>query len=293
MKYKLLIVAATIIWGSSFVIVKDTTDYLLPAWLLACRFVTAAIILGCVFIRRREHYFKPDYLLCGAAMGCMLFGAYVSQTYGIMDTTPGKNAFITGAYVVMVPFFAFLFTRARITKFNVAAALLCLTGIGLLSLSGDSLAMGRGDALTLLGAVFYALHIIVVAKVSQGRDIFVLTVWQFAVAGVLALVWACLLEEPPAWSAVPTATWVGMAYLAIGCTAVALLFQNVGQAHLEPATAALLLSLESPFGTIFSVALGAEVLTMQTFIGFAFIFFAIVVSETQLSFLKKRSTPTA
>ena len=278
MIYRLLIVAATIIWGSSFVIVKDTTQAVSPAWLLAVRFITAAVVLGLFFIKKRELYFKKEYIGYGALFGCAMFLAYYTQTIGITDTTPGKNAFLTGTYCVIVPFLAWAIFKVKPNKFNIIAAVMCVAGIGFVSLNGE-LSIRFGDAMTLLCAVFYALHIILVAKFAPGRDIFVLTLWQFATVGVLSLVVGAIFEPMPAWGALTPDIWGSLAYLALGCTALALLFQNMGQKHLPASSAALLLSLESPFGVFFSVLLGAEVLTAKILMGFALIFAAIVVSE--------------
>lgn len=279
MFYRLLIVAATVIWGSSFVIVKDVTSYVTPAWILVIRFSIAAVILAVVFIKKRNLFFKKEYILYGSLFGCALATAYYLQTVGIVYTTPGKNAFLTGTYCVMVPFFAWAVTRKAPTKFNLLAAFLCIIGVGLISLNGEA-DINIGDMFTLACAVFYAVHIILVSKFSPGRDIYVLTMWQFAAVAIISLVIGLVVEEPPVvLLTLEMDQWVSLLYLAIACTAVALLFQNIGQANVPPASASLLLSLESPFGVAFSVALGAEILTGQIFLGFVFVFAAILISE--------------
>ena len=115
----------------------------------------------------------------------MLYTAYAIQTYGLALTTPSKNAFLTAVYCVLVPFLYWAFARVRPDRYNVLAALLCVTGVGLVSLTGD-LTVNPGDGLTLLCAIFYAMHIVSVAKVSPGKDIYLLTVFQFAFAGLFA-----------------------------------------------------------------------------------------------------------
>ncbi len=281
MRYRLLIIVATIIWGSSFVIVKDVTNAITPAWILAVRFSAAAVIMGVIFLGRRALYFEKSHVGYGLLFGLAMFLAYYTQTIGITDTTPGKNAFLTGTYCVIVPFLAWLLLRRRPNRFNIVAAALCIAGIGFISLDGESgeMSIRFGDAMTLVCAVFYALHIILVSKFAEGRDIYVLTLWQFV--GVAACSWVVGLafEPAPSWAALPADCWISLGYLAVACTTVALLFQNIGQAHLPPASAALLLSLEAVFGVAFSVALGAESLTPRVVIGFALVFAAIVVSE--------------
>ncbi len=287
MLYKFLIVLATLIWGSSFVVVKDTTDAVSPAWILVVRFGLATLILALVYLKKRELYFRKDYIALGALFGFLLFMGYYLQTIGITDTTPGKNAFLTGTYCVMVPFFAWGISKRRPHVFNIVAALMCIVGIGLVSL-GSGFSMSFGDLLTLCCAVFYGLHICFVSKFSQNRDIYVLTMWQFFFVTIFSLCSGAVFEQPPNWGALGWETWASLLYLGIACTALALLFQNIGQQKLPPSTASLLLSLESPFGVAFSVTLGAEVLTARMVCGFVMIFAAIVVSEVAPSLLAKR-----
>ena len=269
---------ATVIWGSSFVIVKDVTNVVTPAWILAVRFTAAAIIMAVALLKRRQLYFERSHVGYGLLFGLAMFLAYYLQTIGITDTTPGKNAFLTGTYCVMVPFLAWAFLRRRPNRYNVIAALLCIVGVGFISLDGD-LSIRFGDAMTLACALFYAIHIILVSQFAQGRDVFVLTMWQFVGVAVCSWVVGFVAEPMPAWGALPVSCWTSLAYLAVACTALALLLQNVGQAHLPAASAALLLSLEAVFGVAFSVALGAEDLTVRVVVGFALVFAAIVVSE--------------
>ena len=282
MRYRLLIIVATIIWGSSFVIVKDVTGFMSPAWILAVRFSVAFVIMAIVMLKRRSLYFERSHVGYGLLFGFVMFLAYYTQTIGITDTTPGKNAFLTGTYCVIVPFLTWAITRRRPNRYNIAAALLCIVGIGFISLGGSDAgnwAMRFGDAMTLVCAFFYALHIVLVSKLAKGRDIYVLTMWQFLGVAVCSLVVGGLFEPMPDWGALPGECWASLAYLSVACTTLALLFQNIGQAHLPPASAALLLSLEAPFGVAFSVAFGAEELTLRVVIGFILVFAAIIVSE--------------
>lgn len=291
MLYRLLIIAATIIWGSSFVIVKDVTGFLSPAWILVVRFTAATVIMALALFKRRALYFERSHIAYGLLFGLAMFMAYYLQTIGITDTTPGKNAFLTGTYCVIVPFLAWAMTRKRPNRFNVIAALLCIAGIGFISLGGGAeglLSISFGDAMTLGCAVFYALHIVLVSMFAKDRDIFVLTMWQFAGVAACSLVAGLVLEPGPTWNEVPLEGWASLAYLTVACTTLALLFQNIGQAHIPPASASLLLSLEAVFGVAFSVALGAETLSARIVLGFALVFAAIIVSEVLPQRFKKQ-----
>lgn len=282
---KPMLLAAALIWGSSFFIMKGAVDVIPTFYLLAIRFTTGAVLLGLACWRKWKD-FTADYLWRGAIIGGFLFLAYSVQTFGLALTTPSKNAFLTAVYCVLVPFLYWLAAGRRPDRYNIASAVLCVAGVGLVSLNGD-LSVNAGDALTLLCAVLYAAHIVAVAKVSPEKDIYLLTVFQFAFAAFYAWVMGLLFQEFPPRAVFTPETLLQLAYLAVMCTTVTLLFQNVGQVWSDPASASVLLSLESVFGVIFSVLCYGDKVTVPIALGFVCIFVAVVCSETKFSFLKK------
>ena len=284
---KPMLFAAAFIWGTSFFIMKNALDVMPVFFLLAIRFTAGAVLLSAVAWKKWKE-FTVDYLWRGAVVGGFLFLAYSVQTFGLALTTPSKNAFLTAVYCVIVPFLTWAVVKRRPDRYHVASALLCVTGVGLVSLT-EELTMNAGDLLTLLCALFYASHIVAVEKVSPGKDITLLTIFQFAFAAVYAWICGACTETFPAAALADPAVLMPMAYLCVMATTVALLFQNVGQKYTEPASAALLLSLEAPFGVMFSVLFGAERPTPLMYLGFCVIFTAMVCSETQFKFLRKRS----
>ncbi len=282
-----LIVLATIIWGSSFVVMKNSVDVLPTFWLLAIRFSCSAIVLAIVFWKRWK-VLDRQYLIGGTVMGFCLFLAYAFQTFGLERTTPGKNAFFTAVYCVIVPFLYWIIARRRPDKFNVTAAFLCIAGIALVSVTGDNAtAINLGDVLTLVGGFFFAAHIVAVAKYSEGRDIFILTTLQFASFAVFSWLGVLITRPPLVQGVFDSGLILSLAYLVIFASCGALLFQNIGQKYTPAATAAVLLSLEAPFGVLFSILFADERPTPLMFVGFALIFIAVVCSETKFSFLRK------
>ncbi len=288
---QLLMVTATVIWGSSFLIMKQSVDNIPVFFLLAVRFTMGAGLLALVFFKRWKRMDLAT-LKGGIVLGILMECAYVFQTLGLattslwQGTTPGKNAFFTAIYCVLVPFFAWLFFHKKPDIYNVAAAFVCVAGIGLVSLSGASSIVG-GDILTMLGGVMFALHILAVPRYTKRCDVILLTVLQFATMGALSWFGVLCTGDVPT-GGIPGGVWLRIVYLAVFSTAMALLFQNIGQAHTPPATAAVLLSLEAPFGVLFSVLFGPERPTAAMYCGFALIFCAIILSETKLSFLPRR-----
>ena len=283
---KPMLFAAAIIWGNSFFIMKNTLDVMPVFYLLAVRFTAGAVLLSFAAWKKWKD-FSWDYLWRGAVIGGFLFLAYSVQTFGLALTTPSKNAFLTAVYCVMVPFLTWAVVKQKPDRYNVAAALLCVTGVGLVSLT-EELTINSGDLLTLCCALFYASHIVAVAKVCPGKDITLLTVFQFAFAALYAWICgACTETFPAAALADPAVLWP-LAYLCVMATTVALLFQNVGMIWSDPASASVILSLESVFGVLSSVIFYGDPITGRLLAVFALIFVAVVCSETKFSFLRRR-----
>ena len=288
---KPMLFAAAFIWGSSFFIMKGAVDVIPTFYLLAIRFTGGALLLSLVCWKKWRELTR-DYFWRGAVIGGFLFLAYSIQTFGLMGTTPSKNAFLTAVYCVLVPFLYWAVMRRRPDRYNILAAVLCVSGVGLVSLT-DALTVTWGDALTLVCAFFYAAHIVAVAKVSPGKDIYLLTVFQFAWAAVYAWICGLLFQQFPPVSVFRPDVIVQLAYLTVMATTVALLFQNVGQVWSDPASASVILSLESVFGVLCSVIFYGDPVTGRLLAGFALIFVAVVCSETKFQFLRLKKEKTA
>jgi drug/metabolite transporter (DMT)-like permease len=280
---KLALLSASLIWGSSFFVMKNSVDVFPMYILLAIRFTIGCGLL-CLFFFKRLKSFTRKTLGHGALLGFLLFAAYTLQTLGLKSTTPGKNAFLTAIYCIVVPFLFWIVTKKKPDIYNCLAGMLCLGGIGLVSLTGD-FSIGIGDALTMAGGIIFAMHIVVVARASRDDDPVLLTLVQFGAAAVCC--WAVSLFTETFPGNVPAAGWYGLLYLTVFATTGALLLQSVGQKYTHPAAASILLSLESVFGVAFSMIFYGETLTPRLAAGFLLIFFSVIVSETKLGFLKR------
>lgn len=284
---KLCLILAASIWGSAFVVMKNTIENLPTFYLLAIRFTGAALLLALIFHRKLPKI-NREYLWRGGLMGLFLWLAYVTQTFGLHSVTPSVNAFLTTVYCVIVPFLYWITAGKRPGVYHIAAALLSVLGVGLVSLDGPLtgvLVFGSGNLLTLLGGFFFAAHMVTVANCAKGRDVFLLTTLQFASAGVIAWAFGLLTETFPAHLEIPTL--FGLIYLSVFATGVALLLQSIGQKNTEPAAASVLLSLESVFGVLCSMLFYGERPTPRLFCGFAIIFCAVLCSETQFEFIRR------
>ena len=278
--WKLALASAAAIWGGSFVVIKDVLDAMPAAWLMALRFSLAAVILAIVFRRRLAENFDWSHLAAGVLLGVIEGTAFVVQNIGLETTTPGRNAFLTAVYCVLVPFVNWIAVGRRPGANNVVAAALCLAGVGLLSLGDDlSLTLGVGDGLTLLSAVLYAVHIVLVSKLASAHDVMTLTIVQIATSALVALGFALALEPMPGAGVFTPGFLAALAYLVILASCVAMVVQNFGQSKVPPAQAALLLSMESLFAVLASVVFYHEQVTTNMLAGFGLIFLAVLASE--------------
>lgn len=280
--WKIALAGAAAIWGGSFVVIKGALDVVPPCWLMFVRFFFSALIVGALFWKRVRPHLDASTLRCGAVLGILSGTAFVVQNIGLTDTTPGRNAFLTATYCVMVPFVNWAVARRRPGATSIVAAALGILGVGLLSLGDDfSVGLSWGDMLTLVSAVLYALHIVAVARFSaSGHEVMTMTVTQLAMSAVVSLAAALVLEGVIDFGVfTDPGIWGALFYLVILSSAVCMVVQNLGQAHVPPAPASLLLSLESVFAVIASVLFYGEVVTPRLACGFASIFAAVVVSE--------------
>lgn len=278
------LIATTLIWGTSFVVFKSALEDITPLWVLAIRFGGAALIMLLAAIPKLKELDK-NYVIGGAVMGLCLAAAYTLQTYGLVYTTPGKNAFLTATYCILVPFLYWLLFKKKPDRYNVSAAVICLVGMGFVCLN-DDLSVNLGDMLTVSCGLFFGLHIIATSHYVECRNVLLLTMLQFAVAGALCLVFAMLFEPRPA--NIPGSSWVSIAYLTVVCTGVCFFLQTVGQKYTPPSAVAVIMTLESVFGTALSIIMGQENITVKIAFGFCLIFVAIFISETRLEFLRKK-----
>lgn len=278
----LLLVA--IIWGSGFIVIKNALDFIHPVYMLVLRFSLSSVLMALVFWKRFKKTTKED-IKAGTVIGFFLFLAFLAQTIGLKYTTVSKQAFITGSNVVIVPFLYWALTKKKPDIYEFVAAILCFIGVGILSLEG-SLSIGLGDGLTMICAVFFACHIVSIGYFTKDHDPIVLSIIQFAVAAIFSLIVVLLFNIK--LGNMTKEIGFSMLYLAVVSTLIAFGIQNVAQKYTSSTHAAIILSMESVFGSLFSVLLLGEEFTLKLFLGCVIVLLAIITAETKWSFLKKQ-----
>ncbi|MBQ9734635.1 MAG: DMT family transporter [Clostridia bacterium] len=287
-----LLLAATIVWGTSFFILKETIESAPTFFVIAVRFLIAGIGLSLIFIKKLLST-KKSALLRGIILGLLLTAAYMTQTIGLENTTPGRNAFLTSSYCVMCPFIIWALFRTRPKLYNVISAVLCIVGIGMVALSGAEVTEENvllGDGLTLCSAVFFGLQIIFIDKYqTEGYDPVQLLIPELLTVGVIFIATSAIFELPNigiSGYALNSEQILNVLYLTFACTFFAQFAQILGQKFTTANQSAIILSLESVFGVMFSVIFGVEKLTTLIIIGFVIIFIAMMVSELHLDPVK-------
>ena len=280
--FSLLIMA--LIWGSGFIFTKNTLDSLTGVQLIFLRFVIAFITLFIINIKKLKLITKST-IYKSMIIGFVLFLGFAFQTYGLVETSAGKSAFLTAVYVAIVPFIAMFVGDNKPEKHNFIAAILMIFGIFFLTMKpGEGFSINYYDGLTLVGSVFWAFHVFFVGHFSKGEDPIILCMLQMLFAGIFAFILLMINQDTTfniTSNTIPT-----LLYLGVIASAITFLIQNVAQKFTSPTHAGILMSMESVFGTILGIIFLNEVFTVQMLVGAVIIFMALILAETKFEFLK-------
>ncbi len=268
----LLLVAA--LWGTTFTLVKAALADSTTLAFLALRFGLGMLVLAPLALRAPK---RAKDIRGGIAAGLALAAAYILQTAGLRFTSAANSAFLTGLYVVTVPFLTAVVYRVMPGWREWLGAFLALGGTLLMTGIQYPLALSRGDALTLASTVAYGLQPVILARFAGG-EASVLAWTQVATVGVAAAV-LCPLEQPRvAWT---PALVTGVATTGILATAVVFWLQAWGLKRVPPSRAAVLFATEPVFASIFAYFWSGEVLTGWAWAGGVLILTGILVVEVK------------
>lgn len=265
----LVLVLLTLIWGTTFVVIKDALETISVPLLLALRFTLAGLLLGWVRVDRRT--LRPALVL-----GVLAFAGYATQTIGLDLTTASKAAFITGLSVILTPLISSLWFRNRIAPRTYGAGVVALVGLALMSLTGAN-DVNAGDIWLLGTALAYALAIVYLGQVAGTVPVLGLAGAQHWPMALLAWLWA--LPHVGELSQVPAQTYLAIAYLAIVATALVAILQTSAQRVVPAHVAALIFLLEPVFAAVFAFYLLGERLGLLGWLGASLVVAAMLISE--------------
>ena len=269
----LALLAMTASWGSTFFLIRDLLERVPTLDFLAVRFLVAAAAMLLVAPRavaRLSRESRRHAVVLGGVYGV----AQVLQTAGLAHTPASVSGFITGMYVVMTPLLAAVLLRTRIGGLTWVAVAIAAGGLAVLTLDGVS--MGYGEAITLMSAVLYALHIVGLGAWSDPRQALGMSIVQITVIAAL-----CSIATIPDGVVLPStgADWASVVYMALVAGAAAMLAQTWAQAHLPPTRSAIIMSMEPVFAATFAVWLGGEPTTLRMVGGGLMVLTAMLLVE--------------
>lgn len=271
-----VLVSITAFWGVTFVVVKDAVVLADPFTFLALRFALGAVLLTLAAWRGIR---GAALVRAGTGLGVLLFVGFAAQTSGLQFTTPSRSAFLTGLSVLLVPFLSIAFHRHRPPPASLLGVAFAAGGLWALAGGGSLNAprgLGKGEALTLLCALAFALHITLIERLARKHAPAPLVAVQLWTVAVLATVALCLLG--PRLASTP-ALWSAVLITGVGGSALALVLQAWAQARTTAVRAALVYALEPVFAAAYSVALGREELGVRELLGGGLIVSGVLVSE--------------
>lgn len=266
---------AGVIWGSNFVLVKLALEHMPPLYYLGLRFLVGAVVLAPFAVGRLRRLNRRGWLM-GSGIGVLLFLGFALQTIGLRTISPGISGFLTNLYVIIVPLILGLATGRWPSPMVGIGVVVVVGGLSVLSLYGK-LGLGWGEILTVVATVFWAVHILAVAYASNRISAIAVVQLQLTVCAVLSLACAFIFESPvlfPGWEAMGAVLWTGV----MGGV-VAYVLMALGQRHTPPTLAGVLMSLESVFALIVSIAFGYDHLTLRTVAGFILVFAGCTIAR--------------
>jgi drug/metabolite transporter (DMT)-like permease len=267
--WALLTVAA--MWGISFVWMKDILDQQDVYSFLVSRFAVAALVMIVVnprFLKKLNRKIAAKGALIGTALGL----GYIFQTLGLERTTPAITGFITGLYVVLTPLIGALILKEKLTIQAWFYIALATAGLGVLSISG--LSIGTGELFVLISAFLFAAHILLLSRWSKDFDAYTLTFVQLLTCAIVSGIPASIngFVAPP-----DLQVWAVVIFTAVFATFFAFVIQTWAQARISATKVAVILTMEVVFAALFSVALGAEPLTLRILLGGSMVLVSMIM----------------
>ena len=288
-KATVLLFLTAIIWGFAFVAQRVGAEFVGAFTFNGVRFFLGALsLIPVILIFEREKVDKSKFvkiLIPGLLAGTVLFIASTLQQYGVEITqSAGKAGFLTGLYTVLVPLIRFVMGK-KTSIFTLFGAVFAVTGLFFLCMTGNEFTFGIGDIVLIIGAFFWAGHILVVDKYVNDISPLKFSLVQFLVCGILSMTFAFILEDIEL-SAIKSAG-IPILYGGIMSVGVAYTCQILGQKDSDPTFASIVFSTESVFSAIGGALLLNEIMSGRGYLGCVLIFIGIVLSQLNPSVIKK------
>lgn len=277
----IILFTAALIWGAAFVFQYTGMDHLEPFTFTAVRVGLGAIVVRLIqCIVEKDFSFKnydKKTIKCGIICGLLTFAVIGFQQVGLITTEPGKGGFITSLYIMLVPFFSrFVLKKHESGKtwFGVGIG---IVGLFLLCVKPGEMSFQIGDIYIMLCALFFAMHVLYVSEKCSEVDSLSVNFIQLAVTSILAAVLAFAFEKP-SWEAIVMAK-TPILYCGIVSAGMGYTLQLVGQKHVKPTVAAVIMSFESVFSVFAGWLILNQMLSTRELIGCGIMFAANIIIQ--------------
>ena len=277
---EILLVLITIIWGSTFTIVKKALLQVSPVMLVALRFWIATAVVA-VFMKGQFRHIRSGTIVKGLALSVAFVGGFVLQTLGLRETTVSNSAFITSLCVILVPVLGFVIFRYRLSVQTSVGILMATAGLILLLADSSNFSLHSGDFLTLICAIMFAFHILFLGRFVRQINYRQLIFIKMAFSAVLCSLMAPFLESPfVIWD---SCLVFYLFVLGVLATAAAFFIQGWAQQYSNPNHTALIFSLEPVFATVFAFVILGQRFSAKEWAGGILILAGILASEIRRS----------
>ncbi|MGC9166181.1 MAG: DMT family transporter [Thermoplasmata archaeon] len=275
-KSPIYILIATIIWGSTFPLMKLSLNYINPVFFNFLRFIIASIIFFPISYKSIAKSGKNEFFK-GLILGIFVTSGYIFQIIGLKYTDPDSSTFITSLYIVIAPILAYFFLKEDLKTKNIFSLILAIIGLLIFSQAYEY-GLNFGDILTLISAISYGFQVVLIDKYSKEIDIMVLSSYQLFFVTIFT---AALLPLYGIQMKLNLELIFIVIYISIFATALALFLQILGQKDLDAKTASFIFVFEPVFGAIFSYLITNEKFNFLMIIGSILILIASIVSIYQ------------
>ena len=290
MKSKLTLYIAMIsiaaVWGSSFVVMKDSLERQNVFSFLSSRFILAALLM---FLYKPGMFrgLTNKFISRGIIAGILLGSGYIFQTYGLTKTTVSNTGFITGLYLVFTPLISLIILKRHVLKIQWLAVIVAT--IGLFFISYNGVTIGLGEILVLISAFIYGAHFVALGEWSDGKNTYALTFIQVVTVAALTSIFAF----KDGFQIAPDSTvWLAILYTAFFATFLGFLIQTKAQSVMSATVASVLLATETPFAVFFGLYFHSDPLTLRIITGGSLVMLAmalVIWSDNRKSSMRRLS----
>jgi len=290
LKSTILLFLTAIIWGFAFVAQRVGAEYVGAFTFNGIRFLLGTLsLIPVILIFEKEKFNKEKFkktLVSGLLAGLVLFIASTLQQFGVELTgSAGKAGFLTGLYIVLVPLIRFVMGK-KTSILTFFGAIFAVVGLFFLCMTGNEISFGIGDIVLIIGAFFWAGHILAVDKFVNDVSLLKFSMTQFFVCGFLSLVFA-LFTENIEFSAIQSAG-IPILYGGLMSVGVAYTCQILGQKDSDPTFASIVFSTESVFSAIGGAIILHEIMSGRGYLGCVLIFIGIILSQLDIPTIKQK-----